>query len=171
MLRRLKRLFSKPAPAIPPEVRMGKNVQVWNGVSFGSEPYLIEIGDDTRIAEGVRFFTHDGGAHVLRNLGLLENADFFGPIKVGKNVHIGTEAMILPGVTIGDNVVVGIRAVVTKDVPDNCIVAGVPARVIKTIDEYYEKHKDTCDFTKNLSPEEKKKYLFKKYGLDEQEDK
>ena len=169
MLGRIKRLFSKPAPAVPAEVRMGKNVEVWNGVSFGSEPYLIEIGDNVRIAEHVRFFTHDGGAHVLRTLGLLENADFFGPIKIGNNVHIGTEAMILPGVTIGNNVVVGIRAVVTKDVPDNCIVAGVPARVIKTIDEYYEKHKDTCDFTKNFSPEEKKAYLLKKYGLDKRE--
>ena len=169
MLERIKRLFRKPVPVIPEGVRVGKNVQVFNGVSFGSEPYLIEIGDNTRIAEDVRFFTHDGGAHVLRNMGLLENADFFGPIKIGSNVHIGTQAMILPNVTIGNNVIVGIRAVVTKDVPDNCIVAGMPARIIETIDEYYEKHKDTCDFTKNLSAEEKKAYLVKKYGLDKQE--
>ena len=150
-------------------MRVGKNVKIYGRVSFGSEPYLIEIGDNTRIAEDVRFFTHDGGVHVLRNMGLLENADIFGPIKIGKNVHIGTEAMIFPNVTIGDNVVVGIRAVVTKNVPDNCVVAGMPARIIETIEEYYEKHKDTCDFTKHLSAEEKKEYLLKKYGLNEQE--
>lgn len=167
MFGRIKRLFKKPAPLIPPEVRVGKNVEVYSGVSFGSEPYLIELGDNVRLGERVRFFTHDGGAHVLRNMGLLENADFFGPIKVGNNVHIGTDAMILPGVTIGDNVVIGIRAVVTKDVPSNSVAAGMPARVIETIEEYYEKHKDNCDFTKAMSPDEKKAYLIKKYGLEE----
>lgn len=166
MFGRIKRWFKKPAPAIPPEVKVGKNVEVYGGVSFGSEPYLIELGDNVRIVDGVRFFTHDGGAHVLRNMGLLENADFFGPIKVGNNVHIGAEAMILPNVTIGNNVIIGIRAVVTKDVPDNCVVAGIPARVIETIEEYYEKHKDTCDFTKSFSREEKKAYLLEKYNLE-----
>ena len=57
------------------------------------------------------------------------------PIKIGKNVWIGSNAAVLPGVTIGDNAVIGAGAVVTKDVPANRIAAGVPAKVIKRINE------------------------------------
>lgn len=57
------------------------------------------------------------------------------PVTIGNDVWIGGKATILPGVTIGDNVVVAAGAVVTKDVPANTIVAGVPARVIKELPE------------------------------------
>lgn len=53
---------------------------------------------------------------------------------IGNDVWIGGNVTILPGVTIGNNVVVAAGAVVTKDIPDNCVVAGVPAKMIKTID-------------------------------------
>lgn len=56
------------------------------------------------------------------------------PVNIGDDVWIGGNCTILPGVTIGNNVVVAAGAVVTKDVPDNCVVGGVPARVIKHID-------------------------------------
>lgn len=72
---------------------------------------------------------------------------------------------IMPGVTIGSNCIIGCGAVVTKDIPDNSIAVGVPAKVIETIDDYYEKNKDLVDYTKNLSPTEKKEYLIKKYTL------
>lgn len=137
---------------------IGKNCQVFPNVEFGSEPYLITIGDNVRITNGVRFVTHDGGLWVLRNLGL-EGADSFGRITVGNNVHIGWNAIIMPGVTIGNNCVIGCGAVVTKDVPDNSVAVGVPAKVIETIDEYMEKQKEKCVFTKKMTSEEKKKYL------------
>ena len=57
------------------------------------------------------------------------------PITVGKNVWIGSHATILSGVTIGDNSVVAAGAVVTKSVPANTVVAGVPARIVKTIEK------------------------------------
>ena len=55
-------------------------------------------------------------------------------VTLGKNVWVGAHATILPGVTVGDNAVIAAGAVVTKDVPANTVVAGVPAKIIKTID-------------------------------------
>ena len=120
---------------------MGTGCEVYDKVTFGSEPYLIDIGDNVRITNGVSFITHDGGTWVLRNTGTAKDADLFGKIKVGNNVHIGINSVIMPGVSIGDNVIVGVGAVVTKDVASNTIVGGVPARLIRTMDEYFEKIK------------------------------
>ena len=75
----------------------------------------------------------------MRDRESFEQADYFGPISIGNNVFIGNNVIILPGVTVGDNVVIGAGAVVTKNIPSNSVCAGVPARVIKTIDEYADK--------------------------------
>ena len=56
------------------------------------------------------------------------------PVEIGNDVWIGGNVTILPGITIGNNVVVAAGAVVTKDVPDNCVVGGVPARILKNIE-------------------------------------
>ena len=146
-------------------VRVGKGCEIYPNVSWGSEPYLIQLGDEVRVTDGVKFVTHDGGMWVLRNLSLLENSDSFGRIVVGNNVHIGWNVIIMPNVNIGDNCVIGCGAIVTKDIPSNSVAVGVPARVIESIDEYYLKHKDTCDFTKRMTPPEKKEYLYDKYNL------
>lgn len=146
-------------------VSIGTGCEIYNEVSWGSEPYLIKIGNNVRITNGVKFVTHDGGMWVLRKMKLLENSDSFGMIEIGNNTHIGLDVTIMPNVKIGDNCVIGCGAIVTKDIPANSVAVGVPAKVIESIDEYYAKHKDTCDFTKNLSPNDKKKYLLKKYGL------
>jgi acetyltransferase-like isoleucine patch superfamily enzyme len=146
-------------------VKLGNNCEVYPGVSFGSEPYLIDMGNNVRLTKGVTFITHDGGIWTLRNLGLLEGADIFGVIKVGDNVHIGINSIIMPGVNIGSNCIIGCGAVVTKDIPDNSIAVGVPAKVIQSINEYYAKHKETCDFTKYMEEEEKRQYLSKKFSL------
>lgn len=80
------------------------------------------MGDHVEVTSGCKFITHDGGAWVLRELGY-QKMDVFGPIKIGNNVFIGMNTVILPNVTIGDNVVIGTGAVVTKDIPDNSVVA------------------------------------------------
>lgn len=146
-------------------IQIGNNCEVFTSVDFGSEPYLISLGNYVKISNGVRFVTHDGGVFVLRNMGLLPNADIFGRITIHNNVFIGNYATIMPGVEIGENSIVGMGSIVTKDIPANSVAAGVPARVIRSTQSYYEKYKDNVDFTKNLTYEEKKNYLYKKYHL------
>lgn len=97
---------------------------------------------------------------VLRNLyPKLKDIDLFGKIIIGNNVHIGTNAVIMPGVKIGNNCIIGVSAVVTKDIPDNSVVAGIPARVIKTIEEYKEKNIHSFIYSKNISAEKKREFV------------
>ena len=149
-------------------VIIGKNSEIYSTVNFGSEPYLIKIGDNVRISSCVKFITHDGGMWVLRNNGKLKNADKFGKIKIGNNVHIGINVIIMPGVTIGDNCVIGCGAIVTKDIPSNSVAVGIPAKVIETIDEYYIKNKDKCVYTKDVDSNKKEEYLRKLYVKSEE---
>ncbi|MBO4212842.1 MAG: acyltransferase [Clostridia bacterium] len=144
-------------------VKIGEHCSIASNVQFGSEPYMITIGDHVRLTENVRLVTHDGGLWVVRELKEeYKNADIFKPIVIGNNVHVGVNSIIMPGVTIGNNVIIGCGAVVTKDIPDNSVAVGVPAKVIETVDEYIEKNNDKYIYTKNLSFEEKRKILEKK---------
>lgn len=146
-------------------VKFGENCQVFANVGFGSEPYLISTGNNVKITAGTQFITHDGGVEVLRNMKLLKNADIFGEIKIGNNVFIGNRCIILPNITIGDNVVIGAGSVVTKNIPSNTVCAGVPAKFIKSIEDYYKNLEIKVDYTKNMKKEEKKQYLLKKYNI------
>lgn len=131
---------------------------------FGSEPYLITIGQNVEITAGVVFITHDGAAWTLRRFDeKYKNLDVVGPIKIGDNVFIGNNAIILPGVTIGDNVVIGAGSVVTKSIPSNSVAAGNPCRVIRSLEEYGEKSltKEGAMSTKHLSSKEKKENILK----------
>ena len=146
-------------------VKIGDKTYIEKNVVFGSEPYLISIGDNVRITSNVKFITHDGGMWVARNLGILENADKFGKINIGNNVNIGWNVILMPGVNVGSNCIIGAGAIVTKDIPNNSVAAGVPARVISSINEYCEKNRDKVDFTKRMTAKEKRIYLQKKYNL------
>lgn len=138
---------------------MGDNCEIFLKVSFGSEPYLIELGDNVRITYGVKFITHDGGIYVLRNLGLCPDAAVYGKIKLGSNIFIGNDAIILPGVEIGDNCVIGAGSIVTKSIPANSIVAGVPAKVLRNIEEYYDGNKPKLLDTLKMNSSEKKQFI------------
>ena len=143
---------------------VGEKCSIYNAITnFSSEPFLISIGNNVTLTSGVRLITHDGGMRVLCNAGFVEKADKFGCINIGNNVFIGIDTIILPNVNIGDNVVVGACSVVTKDLPSNGVYAGSPAKFICTIEQYYEKNKNLIDYTRGLSPEEKKKILLQKY--------
>ncbi|KAJ2856743.1 hypothetical protein GGI22_003721 [Coemansia erecta] len=90
----------------------------------------VDIGDNVMFGPGVHIYTAEHHTDPKLRLG---GPDFARPIRIGNNVWIGGSAVILPGVTIGDNVTVGAGSVVTKDVPDNVVVAGNPARILRHV--------------------------------------
>lgn len=136
-------------------VKIGKGCDIQT-LFFGSEPYLIEIGDNVQITSGVRLFTH-GSGWVFRDV--YPEFDVFGKIKIGNNVYIGNCALIMPGVTIGNNVIVGAGAVVTKSIPDNCVVGGNPARIICKTNELLNRQMSFNLNTKKLNYKEKRAFL------------
>lgn len=106
-------------------IKVGKNVFINSGCRFQDQGG-ISIGDGTLIGHNVVLATLNHG------IAPDERHDLFpAPIHIGRNVWIGANATVLPGVTIGDNAVIAAAAVVTKNVPANVVVAGVPAKVIR----------------------------------------
>ena len=108
-------------------LHIGENVFINSGCCFQDQGGIY-IGNNTLIGHQVVFATinHDTNPNMRASM-------FFKPIYIGKNVWIGAHATILPGVKVGDGAIIGAGAVVTKDVPANTIVGGVPAKEIKKI--------------------------------------
>ena len=139
-------------------VKIGKGCFI-STRNFPSEAYLIEIGDYVRIASKVSFFTH-GGIWSLRKIYNDKELDHFGKIRIGNYSYVGENCMIMPGVTIGEKCVVGGGSVVTKSVPDGCMIAGNPAKFIGYTEDFYKRLKEKSDVKcAGMSFEEKKKYL------------
>lgn len=133
---------------------------------IGSEPYLVEIGENCLFAGEVKIFTHDGGISVINDLYYPEKRmDKVGRVKIGNNCFIGYRTIIMPGATIGNNCIIGAGSIVTKNIPDNCVAVGVPARVISTLEEYHEKCRENLKPTVGMSREEKRNYYTKELGL------
>lgn len=117
-------------------MKVGKNFGRLNGVILDpSHCWLIEIGDNVTLAPRVHILCHD--ASTKQVLGYTK----IGRVTIGDNVFVGADSVILPNVNIGDNVVIGANSTVTHDIPCNSVVAGSPAKIICTLDEYLEKEK------------------------------
>ena len=115
---------------------IGKNFSREGGCRIdASAPFLIEIGDNVALSTDVTILAHD--ASLKRHIGILK----LGKVIIGNNVFVGAKSLILPNVTIGSNVIIGAGSVITHDIPNNVVVAGNPARVIRTTDEYIDKFK------------------------------
>lgn len=143
-------------------MQTGKNVRVMGGVDFGSEPYLITLGDNITISFDVHFVTHDGGTWAFRDIDEYKNVHKFGRIRIGNHSFVGGGTIILPGVSIGERCVIGAGSVVTRDVPNGMVAVGVPARVIMTTTEYARKCKACMgDFDEEQYKENKRDYLSK----------
>lgn len=144
-------------------VKVGNECVIKNDVAFGTEPYLVTLGDHVHLTGGVRFVTHDGGVWVFR--AKHSDWDLVSPVLVEDNVYIGIKTIVMPGVTIGKNSVIGAGAIVTRDIPPNSVAVGVPARVIKTVDEYYKGMVGRAIQTKLLTPEQKKQFLIEHFKV------
>jgi len=142
-------------------VQFGKNCK-FGTKKFGSEPFMIKIGNDFYSSGEVQFITHDGSVNILRNIHEdHKSIDLFSPIVIGNNVFIGYRSIILPGTRIGDNVIVGAGSVVKGKLESNSVYAGVPVKYICSIEEYLEKNKKNFIDTKHLQPKDKKNYVQK----------
>lgn len=118
-------------------VKMGENVQLYGSsyAMFSAEPWLVTLGDNVTVSFAT-FLCHDGAVVPFRQRH--PDLDVAAPIRVGNNCFIGFRAIILPGVTIGDNCIVAAGAVVAADVEPGLVVAGNPARAVKTSEAYLE---------------------------------
>ncbi|MEL7669221.1 acyltransferase [Methanobacterium sp.] len=116
-------------------IKIGKNVDMY-GVSIDSLfPFLVEIGNNCIITGGTKILAHDA------SLSLFTNQYKVGKVTIYDNVFIGMDTVIMPGVKIGPNAIIGANSIITKTVPPNSVVAGAPARHICTLDEFLDKHK------------------------------
>lgn len=137
-------------------VKIGSNTAIAGKDHWSTEPYLISIGENCRIAKGVCFFTHGGAL-----LGRIEypDYDFFGKIKVGNHVYFGANSLIMPGVTIGNDVLIAAGAVVTKSIPDGMVVGGNPAKIIGTVKDFVEKNNKYNVNSRSMNQVQKRRLL------------
>lgn len=118
----------------------GKKIHIGNNFTGNFNLTILDIrevyiGDNVMIGPNTLITTVN---HTLTPKGRREHLGIASPVNIGNDVWIGGNVTILPGITIGNNVVIAAGAVVTKDVPDNVLVGGVPARIIKEIENDVE---------------------------------
>ena len=117
---------------------IGKHVYYYSRI-FPSDPKLLKLGDNVVICTEVRFVAHDRMDIILSGMTGEKYQKYYDPIEVGSNVFIGSDTVVLPGVKIGDNSIIGAGAVVTKDLPPGFVWGGVPARRIGDFQEFIDR--------------------------------
>lgn len=159
IFKRILKVFIRNDPAkeemkylIDHGIKIGNNFQSFSPFAFDSNwPWLISVGDNVLISTNVKILAHDASTNYGNNYTKI------GLVSIGNNVFIGSGAIVLCNTRIGNNVIIGAGSIVSGDVPDNSVVAGNPAKLICTLDEFKEKH------TQNLVSHP----LFNKYNWNE----
>jgi maltose O-acetyltransferase len=135
----LKELFGYTGENVymEPNIRVDYGYNIFVGENFSAnfdctilDVCEVRFGDNCMLAPGVQIYT---ATHPLHPTERNSGKEYAKPITFGNNVWIGGSAVINPGVTVGDNVVIASGSVVTKDVPNNVVVGGNPAKIIKKI--------------------------------------
>ena len=118
-------------------LKVGDGFKRLNGVILDpSHCWLIDIGNNVTLAPRVHILCHD--ASTKQFIGYTK----IGRVNIGDNVFIGANTVVLPGVSIGNNVIIGANSTVTHNIPENCVVAGSPTKMICTLNEYLNKEKN-----------------------------
>lgn len=166
LYRRLYRLIISRTNPVKFAKKIGVNftppLHIYGSIRWGTEPWIITLGKNVHITGGVNFICHDGGTLLFRHL--VPDLEITKPITVGNDVYIGNDVIILPGVNIGNKVIIGAGAVVTHDIPDNSVAVGIPAKVIKSADEYFDKIKRESLHLGHLQGQMKDRALMKHYN-------
>lgn len=114
---------------------LGNNVSFQEGLFIDpSHCFLVAIGDDCVFAPNVRLIAHDASTKMVAG------ATRLGRVHIGSRCFLGDSVIVLPGVSIGDDCIIGAGSVVSRDVPAGSVAAGNPARVLKQTAEYREQH-------------------------------
>ena len=132
-------------------VHFGKNVYANFGFTLVDDA-PIYVGDDTLFGPNVTLTTAGHPINpILRQKGYL----YCEPIRIGKNCWIGADVSIMPGISIGDNVVIGAHSTVTRDIPSNTVAYGTPCKIIREVSD----HDAEYYFRNKKIPDDLKKYL------------
>jgi len=145
-------------------MKVGQNC-LFATMNFSTEPYLIEIGNHVGISGGTMFITHDGAIWCFREE--LPNADVFGKIKIGDNVFIGSNCIILPNTVIGNNCIVGAGSVVRGVIPENSVIMGNPAKIVlnMSFQRFFYLQNPGLLQTKNMPASEKTQAIKKHFNI------
>ena len=115
---------------------VGKDFKRMEGVIIDpSHCWHIKIGNNVTLAPRVHILAHDASTWVFLGYTRVSN------VTIGNNVFIGAGSIVLPGVTIGNNVVIGAGSVVSRDIPEGSVAVGIPAKVVKSLDDYLNREK------------------------------
>jgi acetyltransferase-like isoleucine patch superfamily enzyme len=140
---------------------IGEDVEIYgaNLFTFGSEPYLVSIGNQVTISHNVDFITHDGGVRVARHK--YPGAYLYGRIHVADNCFLGARCILLPGARVGAGSVIGSGSIVTGEIPAGVVAVGAPARPIRPIADYIDEKRDLWIDTRDLAPAAKRELLLR----------
>lgn len=125
--------------ALEDGLQVGENCSLAGDVYFGTKPYLVKIGNRVDVSRGVVFITHDGAdAWLFADRPDYTDFKYYESIEIKDNCFIGIRTILLPGVTVGPNSIIGAGSVVTRDVPPDTVASGNPARPVCSVAVYRE---------------------------------